>query len=117
MSSMAQAEIQFDADPGYRLITLGIHEYTVLEVDVTEDQHRQLEALWRIWSRGGRIIQHPDSIAHRAGETKILGFDWTERYAELAPGRMPQVTYQVVTDANRLSATQERDEQGAADAK
>lgn len=93
-----QEELRFDADPGYRLIRLGQHDQAVLEVDVTEQQNRQLEALWRLWSRNSRFIPHPDAAKHAEGEVRILGFDWSAEFHRLCPDKQPTMTTRIIPD-------------------
>jgi len=81
-----------------RPIMLGVHQSAVIEIDVTAEENRNLEAAWRLCSFGCRGISDPEWIGRlRDAQRSIFGFDWEEKFKEFFPDRMPAMTTREAT--------------------
>ena len=84
--------------PSFRIVELGYHKVPTLEVDVTPEQQRQLDAAWNVATMVGnpRVISGDIAKLYGDVQRRILGFDYEAEFARLCPNRSPQMTTRVL---------------------
>ena len=72
--------MQFEQGNTARIIFMGPHNWPTLEVDVSAEVERQFEALFRVYSMGGRRVDSDHYYDYAEKERAILGFDWNDEF-------------------------------------